>query len=184
MELAFPEDVPQRTFTRAEFDHLVEAGFFGDERVELLYGRLVPMTVNPPHSHFVKVLTKLLIMALGDRADLLVQSPIAASEASEPEPDFSIVPVGEYLDDHPARALWLIEVSDTTLKKDRGLKARLYAETEVPEYWIIDVVGKAIEVHTRPANGRYQGVVRYVVGQTVTPEAFPDIKVSVDALFG
>ncbi len=184
MELAFPDDVPQRTFTRAEFDHLVETGFFGDERVELLYGRLVPMTIHPPHSHYVKKLTKLLILALGDRADLLVQSPIAASDESEPEPDFSVVVPGEYLEDHPARALWILEVSDSTLKKDRGLKARLYAETFVPEYWVIDEAGKAIEVFSQPVDGKYVSGVRYGAGATLSPAAFPDIKISVDALFG
>ncbi|MBL8950930.1 MAG: Uma2 family endonuclease, partial [Myxococcaceae bacterium] len=150
---------------------------------ELLYGRLVPMTIHPPHSHFVKVLTKLFVIALGDRADVLVQSPIASSDDSEPEPDLSIVPAATYFDDHPSRALLIIEVADSTLKKDRTVKAQLYAETGVPEYWIVDGNGAAIEVYSQPIDGRYSSVVRYSAGQTVSPTAFPDIVVSLDALF-
>ena len=184
MELAVPADVPRRAFTRAEFDKMVELGFFEGERVELLYGQVVTMTIGPPHAHLVAMLNRLLILALRDRATLRPQSPIAASDVSEPEPDLAVVPNGRYVEDHPPRALWILEVSDSTLHKDRTVKARLYAETGVPEYWVVDVEGEAVEVYTQPSKGRYQSMTRLEAGATASSEAFPDIKIAIDALFG
>jgi len=184
MELQSQHIAGRRKLTRAEFHRMAELGFFADERVELLYGELFKVTIGPPHSHLVKVLTKLFIQALGDRADVLVQSPFAASDVSEPEPDLAIVPAGDYRNDHPSTAFLLIEVSDSTLEIDRGKKVPLYAEARVPEYWIVDVEAGAIEVYRQPVGARYESITRYVVRQTVSPAAFPDIKVSVDALFG
>lgn len=80
-------------------------------------------------AHLVTMLNRLLILALRDRATLRPQSPIAASDVSEPEPDLAIVPNGRYVEDHPPRALWILEVSDSTLHKDRTVKARLYASS-------------------------------------------------------
>jgi Uma2 family endonuclease len=176
-------DEPRRKITRAEFDRMVAEGYFDDEHTELLYGELFTMTINPPRADLSARLNKLLILALGDRAQVRPGHPLAASDISEPEPDLAIVPEQRYLDDHPSTAFWIIEISDSTLRKDRKIKAPLYAETGVPEYWIIDVQGEAIEVYLQPQNGRYQRVVTYRAGQAVSPAAFPDVKVSVDALF-
>jgi Uma2 family endonuclease len=183
METAIPAELPRRRITRAEFDRMVKAGFFDDEHTELLYGELFTVTINPAHADLTAVLTRLLIMALGGRAQVRPGSPLAASDISEPEPDFAIVPEGSYRGDHPATAYWIIEISDSTLRKDRNVKAPLYAETGIPEYWIIDVEGETIEVYSQPVDGRYQSVVTYGAGKSVSPAAFPDVRISVDSLF-
>lgn len=184
MELAVPADLPRHAFTRAEFDKMVELGFFEGKRVELLYGQVVTMTIGPVHAELVNWLVELLHSALGVRASVRTQSPVAASDFSEPEPDIAVVPRGRYFRDHPAEALWILEVADSTLAKDRGMKANLYAEMSVPEYWVIDAEGSAIEVFTRPNEGRYQSVERFTAGSVVSPASFPDIKIAVDELFG
>lgn len=184
MELAFPADVPRRTFSRAEFDKMVELGFFHGERVELLYGVLVTMTIGPAHADLVMVLSDLLTEALRSRAYVRTQSPLAASDSSEPEPDIAIVPRTRYRSDHPSRALLVIEVADSTLEKDRQIKARLYAEMAIPEYWVVDVEGEAIEVFTQPSKGRYRKSQKHGRGKTLAPSAFPDVRVAVDDLFG
>src|SRR5580704_11900392 len=85
-------------------------------------------------------LNKLLVRALGDRAEVRVQAPFGASDVSEPEPDLAVVPPGSYLDEHPSRAHLLIEVADSSLQDDRRIKGPLYAAAGVPEYWIVDLV--------------------------------------------
>ncbi len=141
---------------RAEYERLVALGAFEDERVELLHGVLVDMSPNKPgHVSPIDRLTMILVPALVGRAIVRVQSPIAAGDESEPEPDLAVVPPGDYRQEHPAHALLVIEVALSSLNKDRHVKAPLYAASGFLEYWIVDVAGQAVEVHAAPADGVY-----------------------------
>jgi len=103
---------------------MVALGLFQDERVELLRGVLVKMSPQlAPHASTVQRLTQLLITRLQGRFALRVQSPLALSDDTEPEPDLAVVELGDYDTEHPTTARLVIEVSDTTLKRDR-VKAR------------------------------------------------------------
>jgi Uma2 family endonuclease len=53
----------------------------------------------------------------------------------------------------------------------------------VPEYWVIDVSGRAVEVYDEPTGGRYARVRRYSTEQSVAPAAFPDLVLSVSDPF-
>ena len=86
--------------------------------------------------------------------------------------------------DHPPALLCAIEVADSSLSKDRGLKARLYAEAGVPEYWIVNLRDRVIEVRTRPTGGVYAEVAIYRSGDLVRLNAFPDVTVAVDSVIG
>ena len=125
-------------------------------------------------------MTKLLARALDDAFALQVQLPIAASDVSEPEPDLSVVPVGDYLDDHPKRALLAIEVADSSGRVDRKIKSRLYAECGIPEYWIVDVVKSVVEVLRDPRDGAYQTITKHGRGETLRPSELPAIELRVD----
>src|SRR5437868_4004558 len=139
-----------RSIKRSEYDQMVELGMFQDERVELIRGVLVKMSPRlAPHASTVQKLTQLLMMQLQGRFSLRVQSPLALSEDSEPEPDVAVVALGDYDTEHPSTALLVIEVSDTTLKKDRG-KAAVYARAGIGEYWIVNVNARTVEVYLSP----------------------------------
>lgn len=173
-----------RPLKRAEYDRLVELGFFEDERIELLYGVLVQMTPQrAAHASRVQALTTILVPPLVGRATVRIQLPFAASDDSEPEPDVAVVPVGDYDDEHPSRAWLIIEVADSSKRKDREVKSRLYAECGVPEYWIVDVQGRCVEVFRDPREGTYAGAVVHAAGAVVALLQFPDVSVPVDALF-
>ena len=176
--------LPARPFTRAEFDKMVELRFFEDEHVELLYGAIVTLTNGPPHADLVSCLSELLATRLDHSVIVRPRCLLAASDASAPEPDIAVVPRARYRQNHPTQAVLVIEVADSTLTKDRTLKARLYAEMTIPEYWVVDVEGESIEVFTQPAKGRYRKAQKHGRGRTISPAAFDDVKVSVDALFG
>jgi Uma2 family endonuclease len=159
---------------------MAEAGCFEDERVELLYGVIVTMSPKgPPHDSAIQQLTRLLVKSLDDRATIRVQSSFAASDGSQPEPDVAIVPQGLYRDAHPTSAFLIIEVSDSSLVVDRGIKAQLYAESRVPEYWVVNVRDAIIEVHTDIVRGAYTHVRPYRAGDSITLSGFTDVSVQV-----
>jgi tRNA(fMet)-specific endonuclease VapC len=76
------------------------------------------------HAYSIQRLGRLLVQALGDRAQVRVQLPFAASDLSEPEPDVAVVPSADYLDDHPKQALLLVEVAESSVQDDRDDSAR------------------------------------------------------------
>ncbi len=135
--------------------------------------------VGPPHSSAVQKLTELLILALSGRAAVRAQSPFAATELSEPEPDIVVAPRRDYDAAHPDEAYLIVEVSDSSLAQDRGKKHGIYADCGIPEYWIVNLVHRCIEVHTEPVAGRYQRVMSYEAGQAIRLVRFPDVQVRV-----
>jgi len=172
-----------RPLRRQEYDKLVELGVFANERIELLEGQLVPMSpIGPPHSSAVQRLTKLLLPALLGRAEVFVQSPFAALDSSEPEPDVAIVPTGDYHREHPNNAYLIIEVAQASLARDRGQKQGIYAQAGVPEYWIVDVAGRCIEVYTGPGHEGYANCQIVAHEGSVAPRAFPDVVVEVSRI--
>jgi Uma2 family endonuclease len=162
---------------------MADTGIFDGEHVELLNGQLFTITIHPPHARLTSLLTEMLILGLRQRATVRGQVPLAASDISEPEPDLALVPRGEYEDDHPSRAFCIIEVSDSTLEKDRNIKGPLYATMAVPEYWIVNVGERHVEVYSQPVNGRFTQRATFGAGQSLAPAAFPDVVIAVDALF-
>ena len=175
-ELLGPERV--RRIKRSEYDRLVEAGSFEDERVELLHGAIVSMSPNhPEHAGPITRLTKLLVRAVGDRADVRIQLPYWASDESEPEPDIAVVPPGPWDREHPARAHLVIEVAVSSLSKDRQLKAPLYAASGVTEYWIVNVAERCVEVFRGPDGRRFSSATRHGCEEAIALVAFSDVVV-------
>ncbi len=125
-----------------------------DDPVELLEGYLVTkMPKNPPHSAG----TDLARAALGEILPvgwfLKSQDPITTVD-SEPEPDVTVVrgAIRDFLKRHPEpRDIGMIvEISESTLARDRGVKKRIFARANIPVYWIVNLIDKQIEVHTAP----------------------------------
>ncbi len=163
---------------------MVALGFFRDERVELIRGIVVRMApIGPPHCSVVELLNERLVPALAGRARVRIQLPFVATDGSEPEPDVAVVPVASYKAQHPDRALLVVEVAESSLDYDRETKGPLYAASGVPEYWVVDVNGQAIEVYSQPMGDRYARMRRVPLAESVSPEAFGDVVVSVAALF-
>lgn len=180
MHDAVPRNI--RGLTRIEYDAMVEAGILADKRVELLDGQLVAkMVTSPEHAGLATRLHRMLFPHVGPDMDVRVNMPFAANDDSEPEPDLVVVPRGD-LRSHPDRAYLVIEVCKTSDHNDRVIKMRLYAEAGIPEYWIVDVEEKLIEVYTQPRGRRY-GAKRIVESGTVAPLELPDAHVDLAALF-
>lgn len=166
--------------SRGAYERLVDLGLFDDARVELLYGVIVPMSPQKaPHAATVARLVEKLILALAGRASVRAHSPFAASDDSEPEPDIAVVPSGDYEREHPSSAYLLVEVAESSVRRDRGPKLRVYAEAGVPEYWIIDLGRRVIEVWQAPSSGQYQTLSTFTAADLIGPAAFPDVRFAV-----
>lgn len=170
-----------RPLSRREYERMVALGMFEDERVELLEGVIVQTSPQgTKHSAVIQRLTHLLVQTLGARAAIRIQSPFAASDGSEPEPAVAVVPPQDYDDEHPSTAYLIIEVAETSLAKDRGVKAKLYAANGAPEYWIVNTVDNLIEVHTEIISGSYTRAQPYRKGDAITLQRFPGVQLNVD----
>ncbi len=178
-----PYGTPRR-IARAEYERMVELGFFQDERVELIRGVIVRMPPQGPlHSSPIQNLTHLLSRRLPDHTRVRVQLPLAGPGDSMPEPDLAVVAHADYRNEHPRSAHLVIEVSNTSREYDRETKAPLYAELGVPELWLVDVQRKCVEVRTEPEDGAYRRVETFRLGDSVAVRAFPDVTVAVAAIF-
>ena len=174
-----PELFEPRAFTYRELLAMERAGIFEDERVELLHGSIVPMTVNPPHASVVRELTETLSLAFLSVAKIDVQNPLRLStdldDRQLPTPDLMLLARRDY-EDHPqpGDVYLLIEVSDTTLPKDHQVKLPLYAAASVEEVWLFNLTEKRLEVYTEPQDETY-GVMRSLeLNDPVAPRRFPD----------
>jgi Uma2 family endonuclease len=49
----------------------------------------------------------------------------------------------------------VVEISDTSLSKDKLVKAPLYAAHGVQEYWIIDLASRTTLVYRQPKAGKF-----------------------------
>lgn len=141
--------------TVAEYHRMAEQELLTDDGVELLDGLLVKkMPKNPRHVSVVYRLRELLENLLPPDLLLRMQDPVTLS-TSEPEPDLAAVRGSrkqfEQRHPEPAEVALLIEVADSSLRLDRGVKKRLYAEAGLPVYWIVNLIDNQIEILTEPS---------------------------------
>ncbi len=144
-------------FSRADYERLVGLGVFHDAHVELLRGVVVAMSPQGPwHAVVAARIHEVLLRLLAGRVFVMSHSPLPLSANSEPEPDVAVYRPGAGVDALPQDPLLVIEVSDASLAKDRGLKRELYAEAGVPEYWVVSRSEQTVEVYTEPSAGAYR----------------------------
>jgi Uma2 family endonuclease len=169
-----------------QYHHMVDVGVWDDRHVELLNGVVVEMSPEgTPHASKRTTAQEHLIRVLGDRAQLRIGAPITLLGGSEPEPDLAIVQRVEdnYLSHHPypENIFWVIEYSNTSLDKDLGVKADIYAEAGIPEYWVVNLKKNTLIVFRDPVNGKYQSQQEFTSGM-ISPLAFPDVAIDVARL--
>jgi Uma2 family endonuclease len=174
--------LPVRPLKRVEYEILATAGVFERERVELIHGAILRMSpIGPLHSSATRRLTYLLVRAIDrDRAFVRVQDAYAASDDSEPESDVAVVPPYDEAKEQPTQALLVVEVAESSLAHDRKTKGPLYAASNVPEYWIVNLVDRVIEVYAEPVGGEYQKARVARPGETLALLAFPDVTIAVN----
>jgi Uma2 family endonuclease len=167
---------------------MAEAGILThNDRVELIGGEVFDMTpIGSVHAGKTNRLNRLFARAAADGLALVsVQSPLRLDAYNEPEPDVMLLKPTEddYQGRHPGATdvLLLVELSDSSLVHDRGTKLPLYAKFGVPEVWIVDLRGAAIEVYRQPAGDAYVHKERLTSG-SLAPVLVPGVTIEVRAL--
>jgi Uma2 family endonuclease len=180
----------RRLFTVEEFHRMGEAGILDDDaRLELWGGEIYEMPpIGPEHHGDVNVLVFRLVRAIGERGVVSAQGPVVLDDYYEPLPDVAVLHPRDdfYRNAHagPAEVFFLVEVADSSVRRDRLVKVPRYAAAGIPETWVLDVGGGCLEMYRGPSPDGYRTTTVLRAGEAVSPEAFPDVVLSVDDLLG
>lgn len=176
-------------WTRGEYYRMAEAGLFEGKHVELIEGRVVEMRpMGSLHATAVALVARALEMIFGKGHFVRWQMPLAAGETSEPEPDVAVIAgdVRDYREAHPTTAVLIVEVADTSLTYDRSEKASLYAKAGIPDYWVLNLIDRQLEVRrnpgldaTQPFGFAYADVKILSAADSISPLSMPRATVSV-----
>ncbi|MBP7779593.1 MAG: Uma2 family endonuclease [Acidobacteria bacterium] len=183
-------EVSRRRFTADEYQAMGRAGILReDDRVELIDGEVLAMSpIGPPHVGAVNRLNHLFGRLVADDAIVQVQLPVRLDPYSEPQPDLVLLkPRDDFYGTAaagPADILLAVEVSQSSLAYDRGVKAALYARRGVAEYWIVDLVHGAVIRHTDPVEGRYRHAAAVAHDEPFAPALLPTCIVTTRDIFG
>ena len=175
----------KRPFTVNECWAMLEAGILHeDDHVELIDGELIVMApIGEYHVGGTIWLNQLLVQALAGRALVQPQCPVYLSDRSAPEPDLAVVrwrPISESSLSFPSDVYLVVEIADSSLRYDSGPKLARYAAAGIPEVWIANLRAREVTAHANPAGSEYTSVRVYRSGESIAPQAFPDVSLAVD----
>ena len=179
-------------WARMEYERLVDLGAFDNDPVELIGGQLiVAEPKGSEHATAVDMAWEALHAALPAGWLVRVQNSVALDDDSEPEPDIAVVrgARADFRLAHPRRPDLIVEASDSSLRFDRLTKGSLYARAGIEDYWIVNLVDRAVEVYrapdrdmTAPYGWRYSSVERFTPPDFLTPLRVPATPIPVAAL--
>ncbi len=176
-------------WTREEYYRLDELGLFEQRGVELIEGVILDVSpMRPERAAAIGLVKDTLRTVFGQGWVLRTQLPLSLADKSEPQPDVAIVQgtTKDYRKAHPTTAVLVVEVSDTTLEYDRTVKASLYARADVPDYWILNLRQRQLEVRRAPQPDPLEPMgfgyaTKFTLGEgdTVNPLARPEATIAV-----
>ena len=170
------------------YHRMAEVGILPpDVRVELIEGEVLDMVpIGSEHAGRTGRLQRRLIATLQQVAIVTASSPLRIDAWNEPEPDILVLRprADDYIEalPTPADVLLVVEVAKASRDFDRTVKAELYARAGVPEYWIVDLVDRCVEVCRGPGAEGWASRERVHAG-ALAINALPQGAIEVDALF-
>lgn len=182
-------ELSRHRWTVDQYHRMGEVGLLdADARVELIEGEIVEMApIGDVHAATSNRLTRLLVLGVGERGIVAVGNPVRLSLHSEPQPDFSVLrPRADYQTrgPRPEDVMLAVEVSDTTLRRDRRVKLALYATAGIPEFWIVNLEAGEVEIYRSPGGDAYAFVERKRPGDVATIEALPGVTIAISQILG
>jgi Uma2 family endonuclease len=162
-----------RRWTRREYERMAAAGFFApEERVELIDGIIYnKMPQSSFHATSVQLAQERLRALFATGHTIRVQMPLALGPDSQPEPDVAVVAGNprDFSRCHPTTAVLVVEVADASLVHDRQRKAPLYARAGIPEYWLLILPQKSLDLYRAPTPTGYTVRQRLGRADQITP---------------
>jgi Uma2 family endonuclease len=153
------------------YEEAIRLGVFGPgDRIQLIDGEII--NTGPqlsPHATAILLTERALEKIFSHGHFVRTQLPLRLGADSMPEPDVAVVQGGirDYALAHPRNAALVVEVADSTLALDRRRKLALYARNDIPEYWIVNLPDRCVEVHRQPAGEAYGERLVFAVGEAI-----------------
>jgi Uma2 family endonuclease len=180
------EGLPRRRWSVAEIEAMVAKGILAeDERFELIGGEVVPMSPKGARHELVKKVLQQFWFPLvaNSPIDLITETTLRVAKDAFLEPDFLFWPRSVALKDVTAAStLLLVEVADTSLGYDLGMKALTYARLGLPELWVINAKTLDTRIHRGPTDSGYTETSDCSANVPLTPQAAPELAVLLSEL--
>jgi len=183
MNMLAPEDLRPFKLRIEDYELLDGAGAFAMQRVELIEG--VVVTVNServPHGRLKSELMfrlRLALREIGSGFDAYADVSLSLPPHNMPEPDVLVArsdAAGDYW--QAADVAIAIEVAATTLRSDLGVKKRLYAGHDIPEYWVANIERREVHQFWTPTDGEYLDTRIVPLAGEIHSMTLPDLIVS------
>lgn len=178
-----------RLISVEEYDQMIEHGILTTEdKVELLNGVIInKMPKGTKHASVNDRVTRLFYRLFDNKVIVRNQNPIYISEISEPEPDVVLaVPDKDFYSERhptPEDILLIVEISDSTLGRDRFAKGLAYAKAGIRQYLVLNVQDQTIEDYRNPNEDGYGSKQTFHKGESFALTSFPETEIKVDDLF-
>jgi Uma2 family endonuclease len=183
---------PRRAFTAEDVRRMIDAGVIGEEeRFELIGGEIVVMaSKSVAHDNIKNALLLAFSKRVSDELYVGVESTLQLAEDVLVDPDIAIVSRGIYKGVDPKGfaqpqakdVLLLIEIAVSSIDYDRKVKAQLYAQHGVREYWVADALQRITWVHTGPSGDGWSSIVERGPPETLTTAAVPGLTIRLDQI--
>ncbi|MDJ0661155.1 MAG: Uma2 family endonuclease [Crocosphaera sp.] len=182
-------EIPLRLWTVEDYHRMVETGILQpDEPVELIAGQII-QKMSPqgtPHAATIRIVSGLLEKCLGKQVLVQTQLPIQLNNFSEPEPDIALIVADElrYLDHHPfpSEVYLIVEIADSTIKRDCQIKALDYGSSGIKDYWVLDINNRCLHVFRKGTEKGYEEEMILQENESVSLLEFSDINIKVSEM--
>jgi Uma2 family endonuclease len=189
--LAFTlEPTSLKRWTVQDYHRMDEMGILPpDERTELIDGQIILMAAKgTPHVLALRLLAKVLDALLNELPVFVsTQDPIQLNDFSEPEPDLAVIRGTEldYADRHPRPEdlCLVVEIADSTLKRDCEVKDKVYAQAGIADYWVLDLKNRQLHIFRNPIPTGYTSHLILTEPNEISPLAFPNLTLTLTAIF-
>lgn len=177
-----------KKWTAREFHHTFSATELYWKRPFLVRGVVWEQgSQTPAHSALRGVAAEILRPLCGDRFHVRQRNPLVLADDTDLVPAVAVVSGGiwTYIHAHPRTAALVMEISDSSLHEDLSLKVELNAEYGIPEYWVLDVLGRRLFVFRSPRRGvcqkfEYADTTIHDPGMSISPLFAPDAVLPVE----
>lgn len=172
-----------------EYYRMAEVGVLApDARVELIDGEIIDMPpMGSQHGGTGMLLNQRFMRAVGESAIVSVGSTLILGEYSAPQPDLMLLrPRNDFYRQSnpiPEDVLLVLEISDSTWRYDREIKAPLYARHGVSDFWIVNLRKRELHCFCGPRRSEFSEVVTLTNPGFVAVQSLGNVPVDLKGLF-